>query len=229
MLWVHQQVRCCQGGPILCALVSVAGIGISVLRSSPPRVAGKMCLSKGHHHQESEAMVPSTSSPHHSPAIIADKVFCMHTGLSPEISYMLPRGCKVPLGWKGIVLAWNALYNIGKRMVVADLKVLWGWILQLYLLIMLSKTEVFPNLHATSLTQHGFCSHFQIQKNKDNASDNPMYCSIYLDSNVDKSDRLTSLGSVIGVAGKPGMLNAQGLRFKNRRFTSLVSYDYYRS
>lgn len=51
---MHQQVRCCQGGPILCALVNVAGFGISVLRSSPPRVAGKMCLSKGHHHQESE-------------------------------------------------------------------------------------------------------------------------------------------------------------------------------
>lgn len=51
---MHQQVRCCQGGPIFCALMSVAGTGISVLRASASHVAWKMYLSKGHHQQESE-------------------------------------------------------------------------------------------------------------------------------------------------------------------------------
>lgn len=39
------------------------------------------------------------------------------------------------------------------------------------------------------------------RKTKTTASDKSMYCSIYLDSNVDKSDRLTSLGSVICMEG----------------------------
>lgn len=41
-------------GPILCALMSVAGTGMSVLRASAPCVAGEMYMSKGHHQQESE-------------------------------------------------------------------------------------------------------------------------------------------------------------------------------
>lgn len=38
----------------MCALTSLAGIGISVLRAFAPHVAGKMHVSKSHYQQESE-------------------------------------------------------------------------------------------------------------------------------------------------------------------------------
>lgn len=71
---------------------------------------------------------------------------------------------------------------------------------------------------------------FRYRKPKTTTSDKPMSCIIYLDSNVDKSNRPTSLSTVSNsslYSREPGMLNAQDLRLRTyKRFTSHPSYNY---
>lgn len=68
------------------------------------------------------------------------------------------------------------------------------------------------------------------EKPKTTTSDKPVYCIIYLDSNVEKSNRPTSLSPVSNsslYSREPGMLNAQDLRLRTyKRFTSYPSYNY---
>lgn len=75
-----------------------------------------------------------------------------------------------------------------------------------------------------------FVHTFRYRKPKTTTSDKPVYCIIYLDSNVDKSNRPTSLSPVSNsslYSREPGMLNAQDLRLRTyERFTSYPSYNY---
>lgn len=57
------------------------------------------------------------------------------------------------------------------------------------------------------------------RKRRTTTSDKPVYCSIYLDSNLDISNRSSALSALIIAAfysREPGMLNAQGLKLRTK-------------
>lgn len=85
--------------------MSVAGIGISVLRASAPCVAGKMYMSKGHHEQESEGYGTlyqlTTPQP---PQQLQTKYFACILDSVPRFPACFPEDAKYLLSGK--VLCW---------------------------------------------------------------------------------------------------------------------------
>lgn len=87
------------------AIRSVTGIGIADLRVSAAGVARKMCMSKPPASTGITGERYALPTQHTTaPTSVADKVLCMETGLGPDIRCVLPRGYKVPLGWRGVML-----------------------------------------------------------------------------------------------------------------------------